>query len=54
MTADSFANAITVDMAIGGSTNTMLHLPAIANEFGLTITADDFEKPVSVPHIWWT
>ncbi len=44
VTADSFANAITVDMAIGGSTNTMLHLPAIANEFGLTITADDFEN----------
>ncbi len=52
VTADSFANAITVDMAIGGSTNTMLHLPAIANEFGLTITADDFEKTSKrTPHL---
>ena len=37
MTAQAFANAFTVDMAIGGSTNTVLHLPAIAHEVGLTI-----------------
>lgn len=37
LTADAFWNAFVVDMAIGGSTNTLLHLPAIANEAGLAI-----------------
>jgi len=37
LTADAFWNAFVVDMAIGGSTNTLLHLPAIANEAGLKI-----------------
>ena len=37
MTAAAFHNAETVDMALGCSTNTMLHLPAIAHEAGLTI-----------------
>lgn len=37
MTKDAFENALTVDMALGCSTNTMLHLPAIANELNLTI-----------------
>ncbi len=37
LTEDAFRNAFVVDMAIGGSTNTLLHLPAIANEAGITI-----------------
>lgn len=37
MTEKAFANAFTVDMAIGGSTNTVLHLPAIAHELGITL-----------------
>jgi len=37
LTMAAFWNAFVVDMAIGGSTNTMLHLPAIANEAGLKI-----------------
>jgi len=35
MTPKAFENAFTVDMALGGSTNTILHLPAIANEAGI-------------------
>ena len=37
MTADAFENALTADMALGCSTNSMLHLPAIANECGIKI-----------------
>ncbi|MCR5201483.1 MAG: dihydroxy-acid dehydratase [Lachnospiraceae bacterium] len=37
MTADAFKNALAVDMALGCSTNTMLHLPAIAHEAGVEI-----------------
>jgi dihydroxy-acid dehydratase len=37
MTKAAFTNAFTVDMAIGGSTNTVLHLPAIANEVGISL-----------------
>lgn len=37
MTEKAFANAFTVDMAIGGSTNTVLHLPAIAHEVGINL-----------------
>jgi dihydroxy-acid dehydratase len=37
LTQDAFWNAFVVDMAIGGSTNTLLHLPAIANEAGIKI-----------------
>ena len=40
MTADAFENADTVDMALGCSTNTMLHLPAIAHECGLELSLD--------------
>jgi dihydroxy-acid dehydratase len=35
MTAEAFHNALTVDMALGCSTNTVLHLPAIAAEAGV-------------------
>ena len=37
LTEKAFKNALTVDMALGCSTNTMLHLPAIANELGIKI-----------------
>ena len=37
MTKEAFVNALTVDMALGCSTNTMLHLPAIANEAGIEL-----------------
>ena len=40
MTPEAFDNAETVDMALGCSTNTMLHLPAIAHECGLEISLD--------------
>ncbi len=40
MTEAAFRNAETVDMALGCSTNTMLHLPAIAHECGITIDLD--------------
>lgn len=37
MTQDAFRNALTIDMALGCSTNSMLHLPAIAHECGISI-----------------
>ena len=52
LTKEAFENAIAVDMALGGSTNTTLHLPAIAKEAGLTLplsTFDDIGR--KVPHI---
>ena len=49
---ESFLNAIRVDMAIGGSTNTALHLPAISKDFGCPVTLDDFDAISRVtPHI---
>ncbi|MEE8886644.1 MAG: dihydroxy-acid dehydratase [Eubacteriales bacterium] len=42
MTKEAFINALTIDMALGCSTNTMLHLPAIAHECGI-----DFEVSVA-------
>ena len=40
MTREAFLNCLTVDMALGGSTNTMLHLPAIAHEAGIELNMD--------------
>lgn len=40
MTREAFENALTVDMALGCSTNSMLHLPAIAHECGIDINLD--------------
>jgi len=40
MTKDAFLNALTVDMALGCSTNTMLHIPAIAKEAGVDLNLD--------------
>jgi dihydroxy-acid dehydratase len=42
MTADAIRNAMTLDMAFGGSSNTVLHLTAIAHEAGADITLDDW------------
>ncbi|MGI6472146.1 MAG: dihydroxy-acid dehydratase [Candidatus Methanomethylophilaceae archaeon] len=48
----SFRNVIRVDMAIGGSTNTALHIPAISKDFGVPVTLDDFDEiSRQVPHI---
>jgi len=44
MTKNAFHNAITTDMAIGGSTNVALHLPAIAKELGINLSLDLFDK----------
>ncbi|MDD5845286.1 MAG: dihydroxy-acid dehydratase [Olsenella sp.] len=44
VTKKSFENLIMVHAAISGSTNSLLHIPAIAHEFGIEITADDFDR----------
>ncbi|MFQ5712923.1 MAG: dihydroxy-acid dehydratase [Candidatus Scalinduaceae bacterium] len=44
MTRDAFENAILIDMALGGSTNTCLHIPAIANEADINIELDLFDE----------
>ncbi len=52
MTLDAFKNAITVDMAFGGSSNTALHLPAVAHEGGITLPMTLFDEiSEKVPHI---
>jgi dihydroxy-acid dehydratase len=43
MTRQAFQNAITVDMALGGSTNAVVHLIAIAGRLGIPITLNDFD-----------
>lgn len=44
VTVESFENAILVHAAISGSTNCLLHIPAIAHEFGIEITGDTFDR----------
>ena len=44
LTREAFLNAITTDMAIGGSTNTVLHLMAIANQAQVDVTLEDFDR----------
>ena len=44
MTHEAFQNAVAMDMALGGSSNTALHLPAIAHEAGVSLTLDDFSE----------
>ncbi len=52
VTQESLDNAIRIDMAIGGSTNTALHLPAIALEFGLTLPLSRFDEiSRETPHL---
>ena len=52
MTKEAFENAITVVMALGGSTNAVLHLLAIANAINVDLSMDDFDRlQKTVPHI---
>ncbi|MFA7079655.1 MAG: dihydroxy-acid dehydratase, partial [Candidatus Bathyarchaeia archaeon] len=52
LTKEAFENAITVDMALGGSTNTILHLTAIAKEAGITLPLSAFDEiGKKVPHL---
>ena len=52
MTKNAFENAIRVDMALGGSTNTALHIPAIAHEMGIDVTLEMFDRlSRETPHI---
>jgi dihydroxy-acid dehydratase len=44
MTRSAFENAIVVDLALGGSTNTVLHLPAIAHELGIHLSLEVFDR----------
>ena len=51
-TQEAFENALTVDMALGCSTNTILHVPAIAHEAGITLDLDILNKiSDKTPHI---
>ncbi|HOA33707.1 MAG TPA: dihydroxy-acid dehydratase [Clostridiales bacterium] len=52
LTRESFINAITLDMLLGCSTNTALHLPALARSIGVDISLDDFDEiSRKTPHI---
>ncbi len=52
LTKKSFENAVTVDMAFGGSTNTSLHLPAIAEEAGIKLSLQTFNQiSERTPHL---
>ena len=52
MTKKAFENAIAIVNALGGSTNAVLHLLAIANEAGVALSLDDFNRiAAKVPHI---
>ena len=52
LTLEAFKNAIALDMAIGGSTNTILHLMAIAHSAGIELDLDEFDKiSKNVPNI---
>ncbi len=52
LTDKAFINALALDMALGGSTNTVLHLPAIAREAGITLDLDMIDQISSrVPHL---
>ena len=52
MTKNAFENAIRIDMALGGSTNTTLHIPAIAYEAGIELSMETFDKiSRTTPHV---
>ena len=52
MTKEAFGNAIAVDLALGGSTNTTLHIPAIAHEAGIDLPLETFDIiGRNTPHI---
>lgn len=51
-TLKAFRNAIAVDVAMGGSTNTVLHLPAIAHEVGIRLDLEEFNRMAAkTPHL---
>ena len=49
LTKESFQNAITLNSAVGGSTNSVVHLLALAGRAEIDITLEDFEKAVDIP-----
>ncbi len=52
MTRNAFENAIRIDMALGGSTNTTLHIPAIAHEAGIGLSIQTFDTiSRATPHL---
>jgi dihydroxy-acid dehydratase len=52
MNSKAFENAIMVDLALGGSTNTVLHIPAIANDAGIKLPLETFDRLAKkTPHI---
>ncbi|MDA8169800.1 MAG: dihydroxy-acid dehydratase [Nitrospiraceae bacterium] len=52
VTKQSLENAIIIDLALGGSTNTCLHLPAIAHEVGVDVNLESFDRlSKKTPHI---
>jgi dihydroxy-acid dehydratase len=52
MTRNAFENAIRIDMALGGSTNTTLHIPAIAHEAGIELSIATFDTiSRTTPHV---
>ncbi len=52
LTLEAFENAVAVDMALGGSTNTVLHLSAVAHEAGVPLTLDHFDRiSRETPHL---
>lgn len=50
MTKDAFENAIVTVMALGGSTNAVLHLIAMARASNVPITLDDFQRISTIHH----
>lgn len=52
MNMKAFNNAVMVDLALGGSTNTVLHIPAIANDAGIKLPLEIFDRlALTTPHI---
>ncbi len=52
MTKNAFENAIRIDMALGGSTNTTLHIPAIAHDAGIELSLETFDGiSRQTPHV---
>jgi len=52
LTKEAFENAVAVDMALGGSTNTALHLPAIAHAAGTSLSLEDMDRiSRKTPHL---
>ena len=49
LTKKAFENAVTLVVAMGGSTNTALHLPAIANEMGISLTLNEHDISMRTP-----